>query len=400
MIAPNNHINEAERLRELDSYNVLDSLPESDYDDLTKLAAEICGTPIALISLVDKDRQWFKSRYGLDAPETPRELAFCAHAINDAENTLLVNDARKDERFYDNPLVTGDPNVIFYAGVPLKSEAGLPLGTLCVIDNKPNDLNKGQKESLRILSKQVMNLLVLRKKNYELNKVVDELENKNQDLEQFAHVAAHDIKSPISNISNLAGMFLASYKSQLNDDGLGLIELIIKSSDQLYKFLERLMDYSANIDTVGEEKNYISLKNFSEKVSNFYSSDQNLELNFNSEIKNLNINVIVVGQILTNLIGNAIKYNDKPKAKVDVNIDENEEYYIFSVQDNGPGIEKQYQDKIFDVFVKLSKTDRFGKEGTGLGLAIVSKMVAKLGGSISIESELGNGSIFSFTILK
>lgn len=400
MIAPNNHINEAERLRELESYNILDSLPESDYDDLTKLAAEICGTPIALISLVDKDRQWFKSRYGLDAPETPRELAFCAHAINDAENTLLVNDARKDERFYDNPLVTGDPNVIFYAGVPLKSEAGLPLGTLCVIDNKPNDLNKGQKESLRILSKQVMNLLVLRKKNYELNKVVDELENKNQDLEQFAHVAAHDIKSPISNISNLAGMFLASYKSQLNDDGLGLIELIIKSSDQLYKFLERLMDYSANIDTVGEEKNYISLKNFSEKISNFYSSDQNLELNFNSEIKNLNINVIVVGQILTNLIGNAIKYNDKPKAKVDVNIDENEEYYIFSVQDNGPGIEKQYQDKIFDVFVKLSKTDRFGKEGTGLGLAIVSKMVAKLGGSISIESELGNGSIFSFTILK
>ena len=128
------------------------------------------------------------------------------------------------------------------------------------------------------------------KKNYELNKVVDELENKNQDLEQFAHVAAHDIKSPISNISNLAGMFLASYKSQLNDDGLGLIELIIKSSDQLYKFLERLMDYSANIDTVGEEKNYISLKNFSEKVSNFYSSDQNLELNFNSEIKNLNTN--------------------------------------------------------------------------------------------------------------
>ena len=400
MIAPNNHINEAERLRELDSYNVLDSLPESDYDDLTKLAAEICGTPIALISLVDKDRQWFKSRYGLDAPETPRELAFCAHAINDAENTLLVNDARKDERFYDNPLVTGDPNVIFYAGIPLKSEAGLPLGTLCVIDNKPNDLNKGQKESLRILSKQVMNLLILRKKNYELNKVIDELENRNQDLEQFAHVAAHDIKSPISNISNLAGMFLASYKSQLNDDGLGLIELIIKSSDQLYKFLERLMDYSANIDTVVEEKNYISLKNFSEKVSNFYSSDQNLELNFNSEIKNLNINVIVVGQILTNLIGNAIKYNDKPKAKVDVNIDENEEYYIFSVQDNGPGIEKQYQDKIFDVFVKLNKTDRFGKEGTGLGLAIVSKMVAKLGGSISIESELGNGSIFSFTILK
>ena len=400
MIAPNNHINEAERLRELESYNILDSLPESDYDDLTKLAAEICGTPIALISLVDKDRQWFKSRYGLDAPETPRELAFCAHAINDAENTLLVNDARKDERFYDNPLVTGDPNVIFYAGIPLKSEAGLPLGTLCVIDNKPNDLNKGQKESLRILSKQVMNLLILRKKNYELNKVIDELENRNQDLEQFAHVAAHDIKSPISNISNLAGMFLASYKSQLNDDGLGLIELIIKSSDQLYKFLERLMDYSANIDTVVEEKNYISLKNFSEKVSNFYSSDQNLELNFNSEIKNLNINVIVVGQILTNLIGNAIKYNDKPKAKVDVNIDENEEYYIFSVQDNGPGIEKQYQDKIFDVFVKLNKTDRFGKEGTGLGLAIVSKMVAKLGGSISIESELGNGSIFSFTILK
>ena len=145
MIEPKKYKKEEERIQDLESYSILDTLPESDYDNLTTIAAEICDTEISLISLVDNNRQWFKSSYGLNVKETPRKYAFCAHAINDPDNILIVKDARKDERFHDNPLVIGEPKVIFYAGVPLISDNGNPLGTLCVIDYKSKELTERQK---------------------------------------------------------------------------------------------------------------------------------------------------------------------------------------------------------------------------------------------------------------
>lgn len=154
---------ERERLAALREYHVLDTIPEQTYDDLVFLAAYVCKTPIALISLVDEQRQWFKARVGLDVPQTSRDLAFCAHAILQPDRVMQITDATRDERFATNPLVTGAPNIRFYAGTPLRTPDGRAIGTLCAIDRKPRELDEDQQRALRALSREVMAQLELRR---------------------------------------------------------------------------------------------------------------------------------------------------------------------------------------------------------------------------------------------
>jgi GAF domain-containing protein len=164
--------NETQRLRALADYHVLDTAPEQAFDDLTRLAAQICGSDISLVSLVDHDRQWFKSKFGLHVSQTPREQSFCAHAILDPTNVLIVPDATADERFAQNPLVTSDPRIRFYAGTPLLNAEGLALGSLCVIDRKPRQLSDHQLSALRILGRQVSYVLELRRISAALARVL------------------------------------------------------------------------------------------------------------------------------------------------------------------------------------------------------------------------------------
>ncbi|SHI76704.1 PAS domain S-box-containing protein [Mesonia phycicola] len=172
--------NESDRLKELESYKLI-GLPEhDDYDFITEMAAQICGTKISLISLITEDKQWFLSHHGLKARETPKKYAFCAHAINQPSTPLIVEDAREDERFYDNPLTIDDPNVIFYAGVPLITDNGFALGTLCTIDNTPKTLSSKQLEQLKKLARQTVNLFENRKKSFDLDKLNKELKKKNE----------------------------------------------------------------------------------------------------------------------------------------------------------------------------------------------------------------------------
>jgi len=166
MIAPRPD-NERRRLEVLWQYEVLDTVPEAVFDDLTELAARICAAPIALISLVDENRQWFKSRVGLSQTETARDISFCAHAILQTD-LLVVRDATQDARFADSPLVTTDPKVRFYAGAPLITPDGYALGTLCVLDYVPRELTADQRQALRVLARHVVNQLELRRQAREL----------------------------------------------------------------------------------------------------------------------------------------------------------------------------------------------------------------------------------------
>ena len=160
-------VNEPERMEVLHSYRVLDTDPEPVFNDLAQLAAFICGTPMSLVSLIDCERQWFKAKVGLSNTETPREHAFCQYAMR-ASDVYEVRDAAADARFAENPLVTGDPNIRFYAGAPLLSPEGQPLGTLCTLDTVPRELSADQREALRILARQVMAHLELRRIRFQL----------------------------------------------------------------------------------------------------------------------------------------------------------------------------------------------------------------------------------------
>jgi len=180
--------NEEARVIALDKYAILDTDPEQFFDDLTLLASHVCNTPIALISLVDEDRQWFKSRVGLDASETSRDIAFCSTAILQAD-VFVIPDALADERFRDNPLVVSDPHIRFYAGAPLINEDGYALGTLCVVDRAPRELAPEQKEALKALSRLVLAQLEFRRNLILLKEALtDRTKEEHERQKELVHV--------------------------------------------------------------------------------------------------------------------------------------------------------------------------------------------------------------------
>jgi diguanylate cyclase (GGDEF)-like protein/PAS domain S-box-containing protein len=193
MRAPLSPPNEPARLIELQDYRILDTPVESAFDALTKVAAQILDVPIALISIVDAERQWFKSRYGLDVAQTPRDISFCGHVV-EQDAQLVVPDAQRDGRFADNPLVTGDPHVRFYAGTPLRTGAGFVLGTLCAIDHVARDIGPEKLEALELLAGQVVQLLELRRTGLRLVEA--------RDAERRAEERLHKI---IDNVPALVG---------------------------------------------------------------------------------------------------------------------------------------------------------------------------------------------------
>jgi signal transduction histidine kinase len=208
-------VDEPSRLEALRGLEILDTDPEGAYDDIVKLAASLCETPIALISLVDERRQWFKAAHGLESRETPRAFAFCAHAILTPIEPLIVRNAEQDSRFADNPLVTGDPNIRFYAGIPLVTKTDRqPIGTLCVISDESRELSEGQLKALTVLANHAEKLLHLREATKELLKQQSALRDRDHELARLGRLAlagelvaevSHEMGQPLYAISALGG---------------------------------------------------------------------------------------------------------------------------------------------------------------------------------------------------
>lgn len=392
---------EQARLDELYSLSILESLQEEDYDNITTIASAICNTQMSLISIIDYDRQWFKSQYGIHLQPTSRQESFCSHAIETPHAVMIVEDASKDVRFKENPSVIGFPHIQFYAGVPLVTENGFAIGTLCVLDRTSKELSSPQIHSLESLAKQVVNLLELRRKKIQLESTITLLHEKQHELERFAMVAAHDLKSPLSSMTMLIRLLLKEHSSQLDEDGQKFLYYIDDSATTLRTLIDGLLEYSRSDILLEHQKEHINIHTLMQEITTLFSDvDNTNSIVVKTSLMSMFVNKALLMQVLINIIANALKYNDKERAVIEVGIEEKDIFYEIYIQDNGPGIHPSIHEKIFDLFAVHASSDKFGKKGNGIGLATVKKIIAQQGGTIHVESEVGHGTRFVFTIRK
>jgi signal transduction histidine kinase len=418
--------NESERLAALLDYHILDTLPEQDFDDITAIASHLMGTSIALVSLLDRDRQWFKSHHGIEATETPREQAFCAHAILQPEDVLVVPNALEDERFAENPLVQTYPEIRFYAGAPLLTPEGFPLGTLCVIDQHPRTFTEAQKHVLQALARQVMAQLELRRQAAQLKQEQVELQTTLQQLRhaqaaliqsakmsalgQLMGGIAHEINNPLTFIqgnidlckdyfSDLSDL-IAAYQEQRSDalaemeDDIGLDELLAdlpemlgamnRGVNRVKRIVESLRTFaSADRDGLKEIDLHQNLDSVCEMLGKLLSANrEHPEIALHKDYAEsifLECYPSQINQACVNILTNAIaavrdqNYTDATPEITLKTFQPTPETVAIAIQDNGMGMDAATQAKIFEPFF----TTRPVGQGFGLGLTAAYQIVVE-----------------------
>lgn len=390
---------ETERLIALETLQ-LSYDADSNYDIITRLASNICEVPVALISLIDANKQRFKSKVGTDLCETDREISFCAHAILTPREVTIIPDSRKDARFENNPLLKHETPVIFYAGVPLLTRSGQPLGTLCVIDSKPRTLTDAQISSLKDLASQVENLFELRRNNLKLLEIEQLLQKKNEQLRKFAGTVSHDMKMPLANMIVTTDILRAKYAPLFDTQGNNYLSYLKQSSFSLSDYIDNLLSYYESEELSIEKAEAFELQDLLEELIDLLNINEDYIINLPENPFELVTNKSAVNQILLNLITNSLKYNDKETGIINIKCTQDHAYYYIQVSDNGKGIPKDKQEIIFDLFSTATEADNKGKKGNGIGLSTVRNLVQSLGGIISVCSEEGKGATFDFTIKK
>ena len=408
--------NEAERLAALRAYDILDTLPEKAFDDLTRIAGHICQTPVVLVSLVDGQRQWFKSRIGMEDTETSREVSFCAHAILDQHHVLTVLDATTDPRFADNPLVTGDFHLRFYAGAPLVSSTGHAVGALCVIDHVSRQFSDAQRDALEVLGRQIVAQMELRRDLAVMRQQVEQeiTERRRAELEretaiaaararaEFLAVMSHELRTPMNGVIGMTELMFATDLSEEQRDYLETIQL---SGNTLLAVINDILDFSSiDAGRVRLESTPLELRRcLDEAIQVLASQAAGKRLGLRCEVDD-GVPRWVIGdavrlrQVLLNLISNAVKFTDAGEVVVRVSALPPRSLRI-EVVDSGIGISAAGITRLFSAFSQLdtSSTRRHG--GTGLGLAISKRLVELMGGGISVRSQPGVGTTFTVTLL-
>lgn len=370
---------EDQRLADLYAYEILDTDPEESFDDIARLAAEICGTPWAVVNFIDAQRQWSKAYYELVSDTERREDAFCPHTIVAPDGFLVVEDALLDDRFARNPVVLGDPKVRFYAGTAIRAASGRPIGSVCVVDRTPRSLTDSQREALRSLSRLATEQLELRRLLTDERRLVDDLRELDRQKADFTAVVAHDLRSPLTSIQG--------YAELLRDDveperALAAIE---RNSNRLLRLVDELTGAAGELRL--EELDLAELARAGAELARPAAHADGGALVLDIEPTPVVGDAHRLAQLLDNLIGNAVKYSPQGTVRISVRPEG-----IVEVADTGVGIPSDELPRVFERFYRASTADGF--LGTGIGLSTAKAIVDAHGGSIDVESEVGRGTTF------
>jgi signal transduction histidine kinase len=411
-------IDEGSRLSILHGYSILDTPPEAAFDLLTSLAARIFNTPVVLLSLVDENRQWFKSCYGIKSvSHTDRDSSFCAHAIL-SNKPLIIPDARDDPRFSDNPLVTGAPGIRFYAGAPLIALEGQRLGTLCLIDTVPRDrLDSEQIRTLEDMAAMAVEELELRRLTRKLTETEALLTQSNRDLDQqrrsaeegsrlktrFLANMSHELRTPLNGIIGFSELLADGRAGVLDDRQQRFLNNILLSSRHLLRLINDLLDLgkieAGKLDLKPEFARADDL--IHEVLESLRPLSDLKHITFSAEIGpecDLYTDPARFKQIVYNYFSNALKFTPEHGSVVVRFLSEGQDFIRVEVIDNGMGIAEQDLHRLFQDFEQLESGPAKKYAGTGLGLALVKKLVEQQGGRVEVESTEGKGSRFSAVV--
>ena len=397
-------LHDPERLAALKSLGLVDSLPESGFDRLTELAVQVFNVPVALVSLVDDKRQFFKSCFGLPEPyatsrETPHSHSFCKHVVQTGK-PLVVPDAREHPELKSNPAVT-ELSVIAYAGVPLVSADGQRLGSLCVIDNEPRQWTGEDIRILRCMGDCVQTEIESKdrfaKQNLELQQATEVARRKNIFLAQLSH----ELRNPLSPILNAAQMLCEGRLEE--DEKPPIYELLRDQTLQVVRMVNDMLDLSrVEQGKMRIDKKLVDLHSVVESSVNAVRSSA-IEQGHSIKVRRCVEPLLVLGdfdrlvQIVNNLLTNACRYTPEGGV-VSVASAQVGDQATICVTDNGVGIPKDQLDEVFKVFNQVEPTER-SKQGLGLGLALVRQLVTLHGGTVGVESEgLDQGSEFKISV--
>ncbi len=385
---------ETARLCSLAEYNVLDTPPEQLFDDLTALAAFICGVPFALVSIVDENRQWFKSAHGIEAVETPRDISFCGHVVALGE-ALYVPDALQDERFHDNPLVIGEMGLRFYAGQPVLDPDGHVLGTICVLDRRPRTLSEAQTDLLAALARQVSTQLELRReivRRKKLEAVKDE----------FISTVSHELRTPLTSIRGALGLVVGGALGDLPPKFASMLEIAANNADRLVRLINDILDVEkmeSGAELRRERVNLVDLCQTAIDENAGFARGYGVRFELHADDPNVNVfaDRDRMRQVADNLLSNAAKYSPNG-ASVNVRVLLDGPNARVEVSDTGNGIPPEFESRIFQRFAQADSSDTRRRGGTGLGLAIAKQIVDDHGGQIGFDSTPGVGSTFFFIL--
>lgn len=378
--------NETERLAALYKTGLLDSQDDPDFNDIALLASNICKTPVALITMVAADRVWFKAKVGTEDNQVSRRFSFCTHTIA-GDDLLIVEDATGDERFYDNPLITGELQIKYYAGQPIVTTDGYRLGTLCVMDQVSRQLDEVQKTGLRVLAELVAQMIELRNRNGEL-KTLNDL------MHRIATVTVSDTKGPVTALQTIILMNSTIHLTKQDLQAvLPIADRQLKSTLELLNNLvewgKLQIDKHETVDTPFSLSDIVSAC-FEEFKSNAGNKGNTLVNDVPSGIK-IKVDDNAIRFILRNLVNNSIKFTSNGVVSVGYNRQDNEHHII--IKDTGIGMVPLNQDFSRGIpnYTKRPGTNK--EKGSGLGLVLIGEQLRAMKGSMYIESKPGEGTV-------